>query len=104
MSGVKGKSGRKPKSYHRQQTTLIIAETSPKAALYLKNVVIGDVKPESAIIDTCKFIINQDIGSPTQKTILSGDKDNPLQPFVFILPGGKTVTAKELSNADSGKT
>ena len=68
MAGVKGKSGRKPLSTLRRITEQIISETSPKAAQYLRDVATGVAKPpDPARIDTCKFIINQDIGAPTQK-------------------------------------
>jgi len=72
MCGVKGKSGRKPLSQHRQNTIQLITETSPKAAAYLRGVITGDEEPNTARIDACKYIINQDLGMPKQRQELSG--------------------------------
>ncbi len=68
MAGVKGKSGRKCKSQNRNNTEKTLAETSPAAAAYLREVVTGKVlKPNPIRVDTCKYVINQDIGAPTQR-------------------------------------
>lgn len=86
--GKKGRSGRKPMSHNRNNTQLTIAETSPKAARYLADVLAKVENPNPSIIEVCKYIIDQDLGRPTQKTILAGDKEAPLKTFVFVLPEG----------------
>ncbi len=91
---------RKAKSEHRAQTEQILAESSPTAARWLALVSNGTYKkPSTARIDVCKYIINQDLGMPKQKTILAGDKESPLQTFVFIMPDGTEVKPGELAKA-----
>ena len=88
MAGKKGRSGRKPKSLNRSNAIGILAETSPHAAGYLRTVakgelgtyekvtmkksgdVITEILPMSADpvrVDTCKYVINQDLGMPRQR-------------------------------------
>ncbi len=76
--GGKG-SGRKPKSELRKETAQCIAESSPYAAKYLKEVANGTSPANSARIDACKYIINQDIGAPRQRTEITGENG----PVVF---------------------
>jgi len=75
MAGVKGRSGRKPKSYHRQQTEMIIAEGSPKAIRYLMDIAEGKTKPVFLRMEACKYIVNHDIGLPKARAeIFNTDK------------------------------
>ena len=68
MSGVAGRSGRKPKSMQRATTSRIITDASPTAALYLKMVSLGKVKRPSPIrVEVCRYIVDQDIGRATQR-------------------------------------
>lgn len=60
-------SGRKPKSVNRAQTEMIIAETSPNAAGYLRDIANGGVKADPVRVDVCKYLINQEIGAPRQR-------------------------------------
>ena len=94
--GGKG-SGRKPKSHNRRNTQLTIAETSPQAAAYLREVAEGNAPPlkrtitrkngdvieeemwggDSIRVDVCKYIINQDIGMPKGRTEVTGPNGGP---------------------------
>ena len=93
MSGVKGRSGRKPKSIITRDTARILKEATPTAAAYLKDVSRGIAPPlkrtttrkngdvtveemwggDSIRVDVCKYIINQDLGMPRQKQEVIGD-------------------------------
>ena len=64
--------GRKPKNILRSETMQLLAETSPRAAKYLQGVSDGKELPNRDRIDVCKYIIDQDVGRPTQKTELTG--------------------------------
>ena len=98
MAGKKGRSGRKPKSLLRQQTELKIAETSPYAAQYLASVARGEIaKSDPVRVDVCKYIINQDLGMPKQKTELTGEDGARIESFVFVMPGGERRTPGELA-------
>ena len=72
MAGVKGRSGRKPKTVQRATTQRIITDTSPHAAQYLRQVIEGKVKPSALRIEVCKFIITHDLGRPRQKVNVGG--------------------------------
>ncbi len=94
MAGKKGRSGRKPKSQNRQNTEMILAETAPHAAGYLRTVVKGllgtyikitykkngdrieevdmPVPADPVRVDTCKYVVNQDLGMPKQRQEISG--------------------------------
>ncbi len=122
MAGNKN-SGRKPKTHLRAQTIRILAETAPKASAYLRDVVEGKIPPfvktytrkdgtivkaeepgENPIkVDVCKYVINQDLGTPTQKTVLASDKESPFQSFIFVLPDGTKVGMRDLVG-NSNKT
>ncbi len=94
MAGKKGRSGRKPKSQNRQNTEMILAETAPHAAGYLRTVAKGELGTYTKItyrkngdrieepnlplpadpirVDTCKYVVNQDLGMPKQRQEISG--------------------------------
>ncbi len=98
MPGVKGRSGRKPKSTLRRLTQHTIAETSPYAASYLRDVAKGIIdKPDSARIDVCKYMINQDCGMPRQKSEISGVEGEPIR---FIIGKGYDDNKQDTIQSD----
>ena len=97
MPGVKGRSGRKSLSTNRQNTQMILAETSPKAAGYLREVSSGITKGDPIRVDVCKYIINQDLGMPKAKTELTGKDGTPLH---FII--GKSYEPPLLTDGSEG--
>ena len=70
--------GRKGKSHNRANTEQTLAESSPAAARYLKSIVDGRVKGTDRQIKVCQYVIDQDIGRPSQRVVHAGDADNPL--------------------------
>ena len=113
MAGNKN-SGRKPKTHLRAQTIRILAETAPKASAYLRDVVEGKIPPfvktytrkdgtiveaeepgENPIkVDVCKYVINQDLGTPTQKDVGKGEGQVTNTQINIIVSSDK---AKELT-------
>ncbi len=110
MTGNKN-SGRKPKTHLRAETIRILAETSPKATAYLRDVVEGKVPPllktftrkdgtvveeqipgENPIkVDVCKYVINQDLGMPTQK--VAGASGGPVEVLVRFDGNRNTISS-----------
>ncbi len=93
-------SGRKKRTRNQTNTKLRLSESAPFAASYLMMVASGDLgtyckittdkdgkvtsitlpNPADPVrVDACKYIINQDIGAPRQRTEITGENG----PVVF---------------------
>lgn len=77
MSG-NANSGRNPKSKNRGYTELTLADASPAAARYLKSISDGKEKGTDKRIKVAMYIIDQDLGRPSQRVVHVGDQDNPV--------------------------
>ena len=64
--------GRKKQTQLHTETIQVLHETAPRATKYLKDVSDGKENPNRERIDVCKYIINQTIGTPTNKTEFTG--------------------------------
>ncbi len=62
--------GRKAKSDNRAQTERTLLDSAPWAAEHLNLISQGRIeKPNPVRVDVCKYVVNQCLGSPTQKVI-----------------------------------
>jgi len=102
MAGVKGRSGRKKKSISRRTTMQTLTDTSPRAARYLKQVIDNEATPNWAIIDVCKYVINQDLGSPRQRHEHTGADGAPLLPYTELILMAERVEKERLIIIENG--
>lgn len=63
----KSKAGRKPRTYKRAATEALLQETSMDAARYLQTVVRGQ-KGDPIRCEQCRYMIDQVLGRPRQRT------------------------------------
>jgi len=122
-------SGRKPKTQLRAATEQIITETSPMAMAYLRDVANGAIPDKKEVlftksgaiieryvsavdpirVDVCKYIINQDIGAPRQRTELTGNVNLSWTELMRLsvtsadieqLPADKPAEIEQISSQD----
>ncbi len=97
MSGVAGRSGRKPHALSRVHTGEIITDSAPFAMQYLSLVARGKVKrPSPARIDVCRFIVEQCIGRATQRIEHKAPPSAPLSYDELLMSAEKKRQAEDL--------
>lgn len=101
--GGKG-SGRKAISYFAGSTAETLERAAPLAARYLLKVVTASkAKDKAAIsmprIDAAKFIINQAIGSPSQKLQVSGNLGQQVITYQQIIIDTEKLLKSRENNA-----
>lgn len=95
-------AGRKPKTFQRETTMKMLTDTSPRAARYLREVVDRVATPNWAIIDVCKYVINQDLGSPRQRHEHTGADGSPLIPYTELILLAERVEKERLIIIENG--
>jgi len=76
MSGVKGRSGRKPKSYYRARVDELLASSALECAKFIISVSNGEVKnPNKEQLDSARYVVNQAVGTPTQRHGFEADAE-----------------------------
>ncbi len=77
--GCKGGPGRPKKEANLSQINSVIECGAVKAAQYIRDLASGEIKKPSAVrLDACKFLVNQAIGMPKQRTELTGADGAPV--------------------------
>ncbi len=94
-------AGRKRKTVQRQATMQTLTDTSPHCAKYLRDVVDKKEPPNWAIIDVCKYVINQDLGSPRQRHEHTGADGERLLPYTELILLAEKVEKERLIIVDN---
>jgi len=101
-NAIQAKRGRKPKTFQRATTIRQLIDASPVAARYLRAVLDKTEQPNWAIIDVCKYVINQDLGTPRQRMEHTGADGTPLLPYTELILLAERVEQERLIIIDKG--
>ena len=84
MAGVKGKSGRKPKSWRKAAVKYAMSRSAGEFAGYILAIATGKIAIKDIdwrMVDLAKFTINHELGLPTAKAEITGKDGQPLIPY-----------------------